>query len=134
MAEAARIQLETIYVVETCISCGCTFALPQTYQYQRRQDHLSFYCPNGHSQCYLADSDLLKARRALEAAQNETLNAKQDAEWQRKLREKTERKMKKLERRIKNGVCPCCQRHFTDVQRHIETKHPDYATQEAKAR
>ena len=32
----------------------------------------------------------------------------------------------KLKNRIANGVCPCCTRSFQNLQRHIETKHPEF--------
>jgi hypothetical protein len=35
----------------------------------------------------------------------------------------------KLRKRIKNGVCPCCTRSFTNLRRHLQTKHPEYAAQ-----
>jgi hypothetical protein len=28
--------------------------------------------------------------------------------------------------RIGNGVCPCCNRSFTNLRRHMTTKHPEY--------
>jgi hypothetical protein len=31
-----------------------------------------------------------------------------------------------LHRRVGNGVCPCCSRSFTNLKRHIRSKHPDY--------
>lgn len=35
--------------------------------------------------------------------------------------------------RIANGVCPCCDRSFTNLQRHMASKHPDYAHAPAEA-
>lgn len=32
----------------------------------------------------------------------------------------------RMKNRIANGVCPCCNRHFANVQRHIRTKHPEF--------
>lgn len=36
----------------TCSSCGIRWDVPDQYQDDRRQDHATFYCPNGHSQWY----------------------------------------------------------------------------------
>lgn len=33
----------------------------------------------------------------------------------------------KTKNRIGKGVCPCCNRTFVELARHIATKHPDYA-------
>lgn len=32
----------------------------------------------------------------------------------------------KLKKRVANGACPCCNRHFSDLYRHIQSQHPDY--------
>src|SRR5690606_15231496 len=32
----------------------------------------------------------------------------------------------KERQRFANGVCPCCNRSFTNVARHMRTQHPDY--------
>ena len=50
---------ETIVVlkIHTCISCGITFAMPVEYDRRLNQTHESFYCPNGHSQNYVGQSD-----------------------------------------------------------------------------
>lgn len=33
----------------------------------------------------------------------------------------------KLRKRAANGVCPCCNRTFVQLARHMATQHPDYA-------
>jgi len=53
---------------------------------------------------------------------------------QRERAERTERRLSaqkgvttRIKNRVANGVCPCCKRSFTDLRRHMETKHPKYA-------
>ena len=41
-------------------------------------------------------------------------------------------KLRAQSERIKNGVCPCCKRHFTNLERHMHTKHPEFAATEPK--
>lgn len=36
----------------------------------------------------------------------------------------------KLKKRASAGLCPCCNRHFTNLQRHIASKHPDINKEE----
>ena len=45
---------------QTCIyeGCGITWYHPTGFNEQRRTDHRSFYCPNGHPQCYLQKTEL----------------------------------------------------------------------------
>lgn len=35
-------------------------------------------------------------------------------------------RLRKVKDRVKNGVCPCCNRTFVNLQRHMHTKHPSY--------
>ena len=96
------------------------YAIPDWFEAERDRDHSkSWCCPNGHSRHYIGETDAQRLQRQLDAA-------KRDADWQRQLREKADKKNRNLERRIANGVCPCCKRHFENVQRHIEQKHPDF--------
>lgn len=33
----------------------------------------------------------------------------------------------RTKKRVGNGVCPCCNRTFQQLARHMEAKHPEYA-------
>ena len=125
MAEPARIWKELKFETETCVTCGVIFGVGGDFRRWRLKDHNSYYCPNGHSQCYTGETPEQKLQKQLDAANREVLTAKGDADWQRKLREKSDRKLKKLTKRIEAGVCPHCQRTFENVARHMQTKHPE---------
>jgi hypothetical protein len=123
MSEPALVQdkYEPLQVM-VCGVCGIHFAAPREFWAERHKDHSQgWYCPNGHSRVFVDETEAQRLQRELDAA-------KRDADWQRQLREKADKKNRKLERRIANGVCPCCKRHFENVQRHIEQKHPDFPT------
>jgi hypothetical protein len=32
----------------------------------------------------------------------------------------------KLRKKAADGLCPCCDRHFADLQMHLASKHPDF--------
>ncbi|MFB3077027.1 MAG: hypothetical protein ACE1Y4_03380 [Lysobacterales bacterium] len=32
----------------------------------------------------------------------------------------------RIKNRVARGVCPCCNRSFTNLHRHMESKHPNY--------
>jgi DNA repair exonuclease SbcCD ATPase subunit len=36
----------------------------------------------------------------------------------------------RIKNRASNGVCPCCNRTFQNLARHMHTKHPDFAKSE----
>lgn len=103
----------------TCGQCGILYAAPAYFWDERRRNHsLGFYCPNGHQRVFLGETEAQKLQRELNVA-------KRDADWQRQLREKTEKKLRRAERRIQAGVCIHCNRTFQDVARHMRTKHSE---------
>ena len=98
--------------IENCIACGMAFGMPSAVEKGRRRDHKSFYCPNGHGQHYAAENEEEKLRRQLtDAMARET-----------SLRDESDR----IKRRIANGVCPCCNRTFKHLGRHMKNKHPTF--------
>lgn len=119
------ISLKTV----SCAHCGVTFALTDSFIDFRRRNGESFYCPNGHSLTY--DSEFERLKRTLEAERRKLAEA--DARLsqanttiarERDARANAEKKHKRKMRRITNGVCPCCNRTFTDLGRHMKSKHP----------
>lgn len=114
------IAIEESFEIEHCCSCGVAFALPARFMLVLRQTHQSFYCPNGHSQSYTGKSEAERLKEQLQAEQRahaETIDRRYVAE----------REAAKLKKRIGNGVCPCCTRNFTNLQRHMKTQHPNFA-------
>src|SRR5688500_16343266 len=41
----------------TCAECGVIFHIPDRLEKLRRDDHGTFYCPNGHSQYFRGKTD-----------------------------------------------------------------------------
>lgn len=117
-----RLNGSTDLLTETCFKCGVLFAMTEDFQENLRRNRNTFYCPNGHGQVYTGKTDAqkLKDAEARETALNDQLFAAvADAE-------KTRGDLIRARIRIANGVCPCCNRSFENVRRHIATKHPDY--------
>lgn len=115
--------------VSDCADCGVVFAMTEDLKERRRQDHRTFYCPNGHSMSFRGKTDKQKLdeARARETALEDQLRAAiREGENTRTalLRDRT---------RFANGVCPCCNRSFANVRRHINDQHPDYDVTKVKA-
>ena len=135
----ASIQFHT----ETCCSCGVMFAMTQEFYAERQRNsgpNNPFYCPNGHKQHYVGESDAQKLERERKrfeeelAAKNATLErvrAQADAAERRASAAKGQ--VTKIKRRVGNGVCPCCNRTFFDLQRHMHNKHPEFKAEEVAA-
>ena len=113
-----------------------------------RQSHATFYCVHGH-QCHYpagktAEEELreqLNAERLARQRAEQKIAEKED--WARRWeatandqREKAEHERRRangykghatrITKRAKAGVCPCCNRSFENLRRHMATKHPQF--------
>lgn len=114
------------FVLEECCNCGIPFFMPN-YLKQRLLNNpgTSFYCPNGHGQHYTGKTE---EQKRIEKLQEDLEFVKRDRQGIENQLLDTINEKNKLSRqlkRVKNGVCPCCNRSFTDLERHIKTKHPE---------
>jgi hypothetical protein len=120
---------------ETCCRCGVEFGMPKALRDVRLADHGNFYCPLGHPQHYTAgktEVELEREKRERAEADRDFWMREEAAERERAEAEKrrhaaTKGQLTKAKKRIGNGVCPCCNRHFSNVERHMATQHPDFA-------
>ncbi len=109
----------------SCGNCGGFYALSLEFLNERRKLSGGWTCPYCKQFRGFWDSELDKARKELEAAQValraakcEAINARDDAE-------KSEAKLKRKMNRVSKGVCPCCNRMFSNLARHMASKHPE---------
>lgn len=126
---STQIHTSVLTVIE-CGECGITFGMTEEFIKQRRADHHSFYCPNGHSRYYPQKSEAEKLRdrlRSAEAQLTHTQDQLQMTEYQRRAQKGQNTRLKN---RIAAGVCPCCNRSFQDLRRHMAGQHPDYTNHE----
>ena len=122
--------------VHRCGTCGVIWGLEATFMKARRDDHEEWQCPNGHSFVFNGPSEEEKLRKELErerdrsgriASQRDQLEASLRGERIAKSRFKNERD--RLKMRVAHGVCPCCNRTFKQLSRHMETKHPEFVAE-----
>lgn len=119
-------------VTESCIDCGIIFAMPVDFKKRCKElgSAKSFYCPNGHSMVYrYSEKDqeinrLKQEKEQLEQSRNSLHNQLSEKTQQVS---KLERSIKTRNRRLKAGVCPCCNRTFQELADHMKSKHPDYS-------
>jgi hypothetical protein len=118
-----------------CAKCSMTFWLPDEFATTMRQlaEKGEFFCPAGHGQYFpRGKTDLQKAREEADALRRRAERAEQQyAELndaaRASLRSAAAYKgaATRKKNRAKAGVCPCCNRTFQDLQRHMATKHTD---------
>lgn len=93
---------------------------------ERRRSGEAYWYPNGH-QLIFSKTEGQLLREQLERAQA-TLVSVED---QRDAAERSNRALRGVvtreRKRVSNGVCPCCNRHFEQLGRHMKNKHPNYA-------
>ena len=120
---------ETITLQEaTCVSCGIIFAVPEHWLNNKRKSGESFYCPNGHSLSFGKGTDtILREQMQSEKKRYERLEAQLTNA--RDQLQATQQELEKHKKRTANGVCPCCNRSFAQLHRHMKTKHPDYGAE-----
>lgn len=134
----ATIDVVSSLVLETCCSCGVPFALPDYMVARLKETGKEFYCPSGHAQHY--SNSLQKQYEALKAKLEQAEHhAQLEQKWRRAAEEDHEHTRRRLsatkgvltktKNRIHNGVCPCCNRSFAHLQRHMQSQHPDYLTE-----
>lgn len=132
--------------MEACCRCSTPFAMSDDVHRvaTERKEQFTFYCPNGHPQVYVSgetEADKLRRERdqlkqklaekddqirsAYELANEE---ARAAALGRRKLAA-AKGQITKIKKRASNGVCPCCSRHFTDLERHMHSKHPGFVSE-----
>lgn len=125
----------------TCGQCGVVQAMPKQADIVLRQSSATFYCLYGHVWHYpQGKSEEDKLRAQLEAERRSRQRAEQNiAMWRddaKQAREEADRQKRRasgykghaarITKRAKAGVCPCCNRHFTALERHMATKHPEF--------
>jgi hypothetical protein len=115
-----------------CGACDITFAAPDYFIAARRQDGAKFYCPNGHTLLF-EEGENERLRKRLETCQTQLTHERDQREAAERsnaaLRGVVTRKTSEA-RRVANGVCPCCNRSFTNLRRHMSGQHPDYEQSE----
>lgn len=115
------------FTVINCGACGISFAVPEPWRLQKQRDHTGFRCPNGCSRAYVGESDVERIAREKREAENKLQARVNEAEHARLVAEKeldkVKRAKRKIEARVSHGVCPCCDRTFENLAKHMETKH-----------
>lgn len=113
-------------VLETtdCYKCGVEFAMPDNLLRQFQHNGGTFYCPNGHGQIF-AKSEVQRLREKLDEQTRAATRMADRAASAEASEQKAQRKITRIMKRTHAGVCPCCNRTFQQLARHMKTKHPD---------
>lgn len=126
-------------IKSTCCKCETEMWLPDDlYSAARKSSNISFFCAYGHSQHFPeGELEIDKIRRERDALKQRVAQWMDEAADQRKAKELALRQaaasrgqVTKLRKRASAGVCPCCNRTFSDMARHMASKHPGFAAEQ----
>ena len=106
--------------------CGITFAAPESWIRKRREDHVWWYCPNGHTQHFPGETEAEKLKKQLAARGAELDRVRADRDAQIRTITSMKGQATKLRKRVAAGVCPCCKRTFQNLARHMSGQHPGF--------
>lgn len=132
----------------TCGTCKEEFAIKTELYNVLRRNQQTFYCPHGHKRYYPlgpTEEDKLRQERdrltqqlaqkddaiAAERRRGDSLRDQRDYEQRRVAAAKGQ--VTRLKNRAAAGVCPCCNRSFQNLQRHMAHQHPGFPTEKQEA-
>ncbi len=118
-------------VVNICW-CGIRHAVPaeleeeQQRQHNNGQEVRGIYCPLGHSYVPSGRGEAERLRRQLEIERDRRARETSRADQAEASAAAHKGHATRLRKRAKAGICPCCNRTFKQLARHMKTQHPDF--------
>jgi hypothetical protein len=136
MALTAQTQVNSSTDLTTivCGSCGGIYAIAERYRHQKHEQGGFWNCPYCRCSWGFGTSENARLKAQLATKEREVEQERKRKEWAQQEARVTERRRRalkgqitKVKKRIGHGVCPCCNRSFENLRRHMTTKHPAYA-------
>lgn len=120
--------------VIVCGTCGVTHTVPLVVYLNALEEGGWWHCPSGHQRGFREGRKEKEAlRRERDKLKQEAARLEEEAASALRERDLAERRaaaakkqLTKLHKRVGNGHCPCCNRGFVNLQRHMAAKHPDF--------
>lgn len=137
------ITVETDLDTISCGACGGVYAIQTHFRQRCQQEGKTWTCPycktgwgyagigtNAELQKKLATANAEKDRLQHEVRWQEQkkIDAQREADHFRRSRDAMKGVVSKIKKRVGNGVCPCCNRSFKDLARHMAGQHPEFKT------
>jgi NMD protein affecting ribosome stability and mRNA decay len=107
-----------------CGQCGIKFAVPEDWRAAKQETGDGWYCPNGHCRAY-TESDAAKYRRLLQEEKDRHIKTLSRLNQAEASEQKITKELSRVKKRVHSGVCPCCNRTFQQLARHMKAKHPE---------
>jgi hypothetical protein len=129
MAEQFVFSGETLMLVQ-CGVCGVKHAI-QAVRYNTCVEEGGYWqCPNGHSRGFRhGREERRKIERERDRLKQENARLAEEAATS----ERAKAALARHQKRSAAGLCPCCNRTFSNMARHMKTSHPDFNVVPLKA-
>lgn len=123
--------MDVIYLTELHCWCGLPIHTSKNHlEAHKRSSTVDIYCPVGHTPSWrtsTAEQETRKAKAEATALRAKLDQTKARLEHEKRSHAATKGTLTKTRKRISNGVCPCCNRTFSNLADHMRSKHPEYA-------
>lgn len=117
----------------TCSACNAMYGLTVEFWDRAVANGLHWACPHcrkdrhfGGTELEAAKERLARTQTALERQEAATVVAWAAADLQQRRANGFKGQMRKTMKRVGAGVCPCCNRTFSALARHMAAKHPEH--------
>lgn len=117
-----------------CGKCGGTYAIAERFRRQCQEEGKGWNCPYCKVGWGYGEGENAKLKRQLQAErnrveywQNEECVERRRAEHQARRASAFKGQVTKIKNRVGRGVCPCCNRTFENLARHMASQHPEWA-------
>lgn len=119
------------FVTVNCGECGGVYAIGERFHQQCREMSRSWTCPYcGIGWGFGGETEAQRLKKQLEVERERRERALADANHERHRANALKGHLTRLRNRVGNGVCPCCNRTFQNLARHIKKKHPEFCHDE----
>lgn len=121
----------------TCYKCKCQMWVPDALNEaalaKRGPLGITFFCAYGHEQHYvIGESEEDKLRRERDRLNQRIAQKDDEIKSLEARRRAAVGQVTKMKNRVGNGVCPCCNRTFGNLARHMMTQHPNFTAEAAE--
>jgi len=117
--------IQTVY--SECITCGVQYSVPETRWNHQKKTGGFHYCSNGHKQGWnLGNTEDDVIRRERDRLQQQTAQLQDEIKAAKRRTAAAKGQLTKHQKRSAAGTCPCCNRSFQNMSRHMKNQHPDF--------
>jgi len=109
-----------------CGQCGGIYAIVERFRKRLKEEGGYWHCPYCQTAWGYGESenDYLKKDRDVLANRCSYLSDQLSCEKRSGIALRGH--LTRVKKRIVAGLCPCCKRHFMNLERHVQMKHPAY--------